>query len=393
MTAHILGYPRIGRKRELKIALESYWQGKTSQQELENTGAQIRNENWQAQKDAGLDYVTVGDFAWYDHVLNTSLLVGHVPERHRHDGESFNLDTLFRVARGKAPTGCACAAADMTKWFNTNYHYIVPEFESGDTFALSWTQLFEEIEEAQRAGFKAKPVLLGPVSYLYLGKEKESGFDRLTLLEKLLPVYQEVFERLGALNVDWLQIDEPILGLDVESKWQSALVSCYQTLQSPVKLLLTSYFESIEDKLALLPDLNVQGLHVDLQAAPEQLKAVVDALPEGWVLSAGVINGRNVWRADLVKWLRALSDAKNKLGKRLWIATSCSLLHSPLDLTSEDQLDAETYGWFAFARQKLDEAVLLDRAVNGEPGAAEEAAATVQVSRPANTMRECITRR
>lgn len=373
MASHILGYPRIGRKRELKFALESYWQGKTSQKELEHIGAQIRSDNWHAQKNAGLDYVTVGDFAWYDHVLNTSLLLGHLPARHRHEGQSIDLDTLFRVARGKAPTGCVCAAADMTKWFNTNYHYIVPEFEPGDTFALSWTQLFDEIKEAQTAGYRVKPVLLGPVSYLFLGKEKQTGFDRLSLLDKLLPVYQQVLDRLASLDIEWLQIDEPVLGLDLDPKWQSALVSAYQKLDSPVKLLLTSYFENIEDKLALLGDIEVQGIHIDLSAAPGQLDAVVNALPEDWVLSAGVINGRNVWRADLIKWQEQLRDVKKILGDRLWVASSCSLLHSPLDLELETDLDTETHGWFAFAKQKLEEVVLLGKVLSGDVNAQNEA--------------------
>lgn len=206
--AHILGYPRIGEKRELKFALEAYWRGDSDLDTLLSVGKELRAKNWQAQADAELDFVTVGDFAWYDHVLNTSLLLGHVPQRHRKHG--INIDTLFTIARGD--TECDCGhAADMTKWFNTNYHYLVPEFSKSDTFELSWLQLFEEVKEAQALGHRVKVSLLGPLSYLYLGKTVEEGFDQLSLLPQLLDTYQEILQRLSDLDVEWVQIDEPIL--------------------------------------------------------------------------------------------------------------------------------------------------------------------------------------
>jgi len=216
-TTHILGYPRIGDKRQLKFALEKYWRGEIDQAQLKSVGAQLRQNHWQTQADAGLSFVTAGDFAWYDHVLTTTLLLGHVPKRHR-DGFP-DLDTLFKVGRGQSQAQCGCngnAASDMTKWFNTNYHYIVPEFSSQDTFEVSWPQLFEEINEAQQAGHQVKPVLLGPLSYLYLGKEVEEGFDRLTLLPRLLTAYQAILAKLAKQGVQWVQIDEPILALELE---------------------------------------------------------------------------------------------------------------------------------------------------------------------------------
>ncbi|CAM4077484.1 5-methyltetrahydropteroyltriglutamate--homocysteine S-methyltransferase [Vibrio neonatus] len=366
-TTHILGYPRVGEKRELKFALEKYWKGESDVNELRQVASEIRQKNWTLQQDNQLSFATAGDFAWYDHVLGTSLLLGHVPKRHQNGTP--DLDTLFRIGRGQSQSTCGCAghaASDMTKWFNTNYHYLVPEFSSADTFELSWTQLFDEISEAQAQGHTVKPVLLGPLSYLYLGKEVEEGFDRLTLLPKLLEAYQAIFAKLEQLNVEWVQIDEPILALELDAKWLDSFKGAYQTLQTNVKLLLTTYFDSITDVLPTITKLNVDGLHIDIASSPEQLSTVVDALPAQWVLSAGTINGRNVWRANLVEKLAALQDAKAKLGDRLWVATSCSLLHSPVDLDLETKLSTETKDWFAFAKQKVAEVNWLAKALEGD---------------------------
>lgn len=360
---HILGYPRIGSQRELKFAQEKYWRGEIGQQELKEVGSLLRHRHWGEQVGAGLDYVSVGDFAWYDHVLGTSMLLGHIPKRH--DNGFPDLDTLFRVARGRAPTGCACAASDMTKWFNTNYHYIVPEFTADDQFNVSWQQLFEEVTEAKQAGHQVKPVLLGPVSYLWLGKEKEQGFDRLSLLPRLLTAYQKILAKLAALGVEWVQIDEPVLTLELPKNWVESFRLAYQVLHGSPKLLLTTYFDDITHHLDKIVELNVDGLHVDLSASPEQLEAVVAQLPEQWVLSAGVINGRNVWRADLAKLLGILEPVKSKLGTRLWLASSCSLLHSPMDLELETDLNPEVRQWLAFAKQKCREISLLGQALDG----------------------------
>ncbi|ENO1791383.1 MULTISPECIES: 5-methyltetrahydropteroyltriglutamate--homocysteine S-methyltransferase [Vibrio] len=369
-TTHVLGYPRIGEKRELKFVQEKYWRGEIDQAELKKVGADLRAKNWQTQTDAGLSFTTAGDFAWYDHVLTTTLLLGHVPKRHA-DGFP-DLDTLFKVGRGQSQAGCCCAgaaASDMTKWFNTNYHYIVPEFSKDDTFEVSWPQLFEEVNEATQAGHKVKPVLLGPVSYLYLGKEVEEGFDRLTLLPRLLTAYQAILAKLASQGVEWVQIDEPILSLELESKWADAFKLAYQVIRSDVKVLLTTYFDSISDTLDKIVKLPVDGLHIDLSAAPQQLDDVVAKLPEGWVLSAGVVNGRNVWRSDLSAQLERLQPVKEKLGDNLWVASSCSLLHSPVDLEQETELSEEVKSWFAFAKQKVTEVALLGRALDGDQDA------------------------
>ncbi|NOH71034.1 5-methyltetrahydropteroyltriglutamate--homocysteine S-methyltransferase [Vibrio pectenicida] len=371
-TTHILGYPRIGEQRELKFALEQYWRGDIDQQGLKSVGSALRHKNWQTQSDAELSYVTAGDFAWYDHVLTTSLLLGHVPKRHR-DGFP-DLDTLFRVGRGQSQINCDCsgsAASDMTKWFNTNYHYIVPEFSQDDRFEISWPQLFEEVNEAIKAGHKVKPVILGPVSYLYLGKEVEEGFDRLTLLPRLLKAYQTILSKLAEQGVEWVQIDEPILSLELETPWLESFKLAYQVIRSDVKVLLTTYFDSLEDSLENVIELDIDGLHIDLSAAPQQLNKLVSKLPQEWVLSAGVVNGRNVWRADLSAQLELLKPVKDKLGDRLWVASSCSLLHSPVDLDVESQLSEEVRSWFAFAKQKVSEVALLGKALDGDQQAIE----------------------
>ncbi|WP_394144258.1 5-methyltetrahydropteroyltriglutamate--homocysteine S-methyltransferase [Vibrio atypicus] len=366
-TTHILGYPRIGEKRELKFALEKYWRGEIDQAQLKSVGAQLRGNNWNTQADAGLDFVTAGDFAWYDQVLTTTLLLGHVPKRHRNGFP--DLDTLFKVGRGQSQASCGCsgsAASDMTKWFNTNYHYIVPEFSRDDTFEVSWPQLFEEVNEATKAGHKVKPVLLGPLSYLYLGKEVEDDFDRLTLLPRLLTAYQAILAKLAKHGVEWVQIDEPILSLELESKWLDSFKLAYQVIRSDVKVLLTTYFDSVVDTLDKIIELDVDGLHLDLSAAPNQLERVVNQLPKEWVLSAGVVNGRNVWRADLSAQLEQLQPIKEKLGDKLWVSSSCSLLHSPVDLAQEEELSEEVRSWFAFAKQKVTEVALLGKALDGD---------------------------
>ncbi len=370
ITTHILGYPRIGNQRQLKFALEAYWRGDSDQAQLELAGRDIRESNWQLQQDSQLSYVTAGDFAWYDHVLATSLLLGHVPQRHRNS--EITLDTLFSIARGKSGSSCCssgAAASDMTKWFNTNYHYIVPEFSAEDEFSVQWTQLFDEVAEAQKQGTQVKPVLLGPVSYLYLGKSVSEGFDRLSLLPKLVAAYQNILGRLQALNVEWVQIDEPILSLELPAEWTGAFAPAYQQLHGKVKLLLTTYFDAVDHQLELINSLNVDGLHIDAVAAPEQIAPVAEALPQDRVLSVGVINGRNVWRADLSRWLDILVPLKAQLKERLWLASSCSLLHTPVDLGSETKIPEKMQGWFAFARQKVAELALLAQAVDGDSGA------------------------
>lgn len=367
---HTLGFPRIGLDRELKKAQENYWAGKISQEELVTVGKALRARHWQQQADAGVELLPVGDFAWYDQVLGTSLLLGNVPPRHRNEDGSLDLDTLFRVARGRAPTGKPVAASEMTKWFNTNYHYIVPEFQQGQSFTFAWKELLEEVDEALALGHKVKPVLLGPVTYLWLGKVKGPEFDRLTLLKDILPIYQQVISALKEKGIEWVQIDEPVLVLDLPVEWQNAYQTAYQALTGQVKLLLTTYFDGISHHLDIIKNLPVNGLHVDISAGQDDLQHLHQALPKDWVLSLGAINGRNVWKADLSTRYQQVIALKDK--RPLWIGTSCSLLHSPIDLNAETKLDDEVKSWFAFAVQKCEEVALLANALNAPDGEYDE---------------------
>ena len=369
---HTLGFPRVGLRRELKKAQESYWAGNSSQQDLLAVGRELRARHWQQQKDAGVDIVPVGDFAWYDHVLTTSLLLGNVPARHQNSDGSVDLDTLFRIGRGRAPTGEPAAAAEMTKWFNTNYHYMVPEFTKGQQFRLSWTQLLDEVDEALALGHKVKPVLLGPVTYLWLGKVKGEQFDRLSLLNDILPVYQQVLAELAKRDIEWVQIDEPALVLELPQAWLEAFKPAYQALQGHSKLLLTTYFDSIGQNIETIRELPVQGLHVDLVHGKDDAAALNAQLPAAWLLSLGVINGRNVWRADLSSWFERLQPLAAQR-QQLWIGSSCSLLHSPIDLSTETRLDDEVKSWFSFALQKCGELALLSKALNNNDAASLEA--------------------
>lgn len=360
-TTHTLGFPRVGLQRELKKALEAYWAGNIPQTALLETGRQLRHRHWQWQQQAGVDLLPVGDFAWYDHVLTTSLMVGNVPPRHRNSDGSIDLDTLFRIARGRAPTGKPAPAAEMSKWFNTNYHYLVPEFHAEQAFALCWTQLFDEVEEALTAGYRAKPVLLGPLSYLWLGKTKGVAFDKLSLLPQLLAVYQQILQKLVAQKIEWVQIDEPVLTLDLPAEWQQAYLSAYQQLQgSGCKLLLTTYLGGIAHQLDWLPKLDIDGLHLDAVAGKNELALTLAAIPTHWQLSLGIINGRNIWRANLHELYTELAEIR-QTHRNFWLGTSCSLLHSPIDLQAENGLDPEIKSWFAFARQKCTELHLLQR--------------------------------
>ncbi|MBS9722875.1 5-methyltetrahydropteroyltriglutamate--homocysteine S-methyltransferase [Stutzerimonas stutzeri] len=380
-VAHNLGFPRIGADRELKKALEAYWKGELDEQGLRQVGRQLRARHWQAQLDAGIELLPVGDFAWYDQVLSHSLMFGVIPQRFRPAEGQATLDTLFAMARGVARSCCGGAQAqEMTKWFDTNYHYLVPEFSVDQQFQLSWTQLFEEVEEAKALGHAIKPVLIGPLSYLWLGKlkgeaDQTQAFDKLELLDRLLPVYGEVLDRLAAQGVEWVQIDEPILALDLPQDWKNAFERAYNLLQrAPLKKLVATYFGGLEDNLGLAATLPVDGLHIDLVRAPEQYPVILDRLPAYKVLSLGLVNGRNVWRCDLDKALEVARHAAERLGERLWLAPSCSLLHSPVDLEREDRLDEEVKSWLAFAVQKCSEVATLARAIDDPQDAKVQAA-------------------
>ena len=365
-VAHSLGFPRIGRDRELKKAQEAFWKGELDEAGLRAVGRDLRKTHWALQKDAGIELLPAGDFAWYDQVLTHSLMFGVIPERFRPADGQATLHTLFAMARGVSDNCCGGAhAQEMTKWFDTNYHYLVPEFSVDQQFHLGWDQLFEEVKEARDLGHTVKPVVIGPLTYLWLGKTKGGDFDKLDLLERLLPLYGQIFQRLADLGVEWVQIDEPILVLDLPQEWKNAFERAYNLIQrDPLKKLVATYFGGLEENLGLAANLPVDGLHIDLVRAPDQYPTILDRLPAYKVLSLGVVNGRNVWRCDLEKALATLQHAHAKLGDRLWVAPSCSLLHSPVDLGREDKLDAELKSWLAFAVQKCEEVAVLAQAVN-----------------------------
>ncbi|MBC3929826.1 5-methyltetrahydropteroyltriglutamate--homocysteine S-methyltransferase [Undibacterium sp. CY21W] len=364
VTTHNLGFPRIGAKRELKFALEDYWKGNLSQTQLEDTGALLRQRHWQHQSQ--LDFVPVGDFSFYDQVLDMSFLLGNIPARVRHHAGN-TLDNYFRVARGRSAqdTACHCVyAGEMTKWFDTNYHYIVPEFDAATTFSLDASRLLKQIRQAAELGVPAKPVIIGPVSYLWLGKAKDAS-DKLALLPKLLPVYAQLLDALEAEGVEWVQIDEPILVTELDPAWQQAFTTAYQALTPrKLKLLLTTYFGDLQENLSLACTLPVDGIHIDAINARHELERLQTFLPDSMVLSLGVINGRNIWKTDLHATLEWLEPIHRVLQSRLWIAPSCSLLHVPVDLRSENKLASHIQYWLAFAQQKLDELHILAQALN-----------------------------
>ena len=353
MQLNSLGFPRIGRRRELKFALEKYWRGEITQAELREVASELRRTHWQWQTAAGIEQVPVGDFAFYDQVLTLSATLNAIPDRHRGEG-AIDLDTLFRVARGRAPTGQDAPASEMTKYFNTNYHYLVPELAQNQKFSIAYEQLFDEVSEAQALGYKAKPVLLGPVSYLYLAKTVGQEFDKLSLLPNLFTAYADILARFAAQGVEWVQLDEPVLALELDTDWQAAITETYQALSTAnVKVLLASYYGGIAHHQALVSALPVAGLHLDLVTAPEQLAVFANALRSEQILSAGVVNGRNVWAADIDLIAERIGAVARDLGDRLWIGTSCSLLHTPVDLDVEAKLLPVLRKQLAFAKQKL----------------------------------------
>ena len=391
--AHNLGFPRIGAQRELKKAVEAYWKSELDETGLRRIGKGLRAQNWQLQQAAGIQLIPVGDFAYYDQMLNMTVLLGATPSRFGYAGSALSLTQYFTLARGDKNN----FAMEMTKWFDTNYHYLVPEFLNTTEFKLGSEWLFEEVAEAQALGINAKPVLIGPLTYLYLGKEKHAGLRRLNLLPKLIPVYQQILARLKAQGVEWVQIDEPALVLDLPQEWVDALAPTYAALAQAApstrywrsqpfagegamrplphpsapphrvvaapKILLATYFDSVEQHAERLKALPVAGLHIDLVRAPQQADSFLRNFPADKILSAGIVDGRNIWRCNLSAALQTLSTLRETLGERLWIAPSCSLLHVPVDLAQEDKLDQTIKNWMAFATQKLAEVATLSRGV------------------------------
>jgi 5-methyltetrahydropteroyltriglutamate--homocysteine methyltransferase len=375
---HVLGYPRIGPRRELKSALEAFWRKEANEHHLHTVAATLKVQRWQAQRQAGLDFVAAGDFALYDPMLSQSALLGALPARFGFDASRLTLTQYFELARGNAQQ----PAMEMTKWFDTNYHYLVPELASGTCFGRGLDTYFGEIAEAQTLGTAVKPILVGPVTWLYLAKSQVPGFDRLTLLPALVEAFAAILRRLHESGSEWVQLDEPALGLDLDARWLTAIDKAYRELAralagSGPRILMATYFESVADHAAFLSGLPVHGYHIDLVRAPHQLAAWRKALPLEKTLSIGVVDGHNVWRTDLRAALTTLEPLHAELGNRLWVAPSCSLAHVPLSLAHEKTLDDEVRLWLAFADEKLGEVQTLGRALNeGKASVIESLAAS-----------------
>lgn len=373
---HNLGFPRIGARRELKKALEAYWRSEINNVQLQAIAAELRKRHWILQRDSGIDLIPVGDFALYDQMLSMSALLGAVPARFNTGTNEVGLDLYFAMARGTKNQ----PAMEMTKWFDTNYHYIVPEFDARTKFNITSSQLFKEVAEAKILGILPKVLLIGPLTYLYLGKETAPDFNRLDLLPGLLSVYCDILERLTSLGVEWVQIDEPVLTLELDDKWLCGLDQAYAALSnSGTKLLLTTYFGAVDAHADRLKKLPVNGLHIDLCREPQQLDVFLADYPADKVLSLGVIDGRNVWRSDLAQAFAILSKAQSILGEQLWVAPSCPLLHCPVDLELETKLDKDIRNWLAFSVQKLREISILGHGLkHGEHAINKELEASTQ---------------
>src|SRR6056297_2451190 len=374
MRTHILGYPRIGAKRETKKACEKYWSGKITLEELLETGKQQRQYNWQIQKEAGMDWIPFNDFSFYDHILDMTLTVGAIPERFQVLRDLDPNDLYFAMARGYQQGNHDIIPMEMTKWFDTNYHYLVPEFKKDQDFQYFSDKIIREFREGKDYGIHAKPVITGPVSFLLLGKEKEKGFDRLDLIDQLLPVYDEIFFKLREAGADWIQLDEPYLAMDLTDKQKEQYKRVYQQIRvrhPSLRFLLATYFEGLHDNTDLAVSLPADGLHLDLVRAPGQLDEVLEKSPEQQHISLGIVDGRNIWKNDFDHSLKIINRAREKKDAgKLMIAPSNSLLHTPYDLDLEDDekhLSAEIKNWMAFAKQKLDEVKTLGLLANGEP--------------------------
>ncbi|MPS64298.1 5-methyltetrahydropteroyltriglutamate--homocysteine S-methyltransferase [Chryseobacterium sp.] len=375
MQTHLLGYPRIGSNRELKKACEQYWAGKINLNDLLEVGKSITQSNWKLQQEAGINLIPCNDFSYYDQVLDMTLTVGAIPERYQEIAlKKPELDVYFAMARGFQKDGLDITAMEMTKWFDTNYHYIVPEFQKNQEFKLFSNKIIEEFIRAKQTGFNAKPVIIGLLTYLLLGKEKEEGFDKLDLAQNLLPVYIQILKELEGHGAEYIQFDEPFLALDLTEKAKEVYQFVYAEIKKQfpkLTFILTTYFEGLKDNLSLATSLPVDVLHIDLVRCPEQLDEVLNNIPNTLSLSLGVVDGRNIWKNDFQHSLQFIKKAVQKIGsERVFIAPSCSLLHSPFDLDSEkneETLSPEIKQWMAFAKQKVYEIVNLKKLASENP--------------------------
>lgn len=375
MQTHLLGYPRIGSNRELKKACEQYWTGKIELSDLLEVGKTITQSNWKLQQEAGIDLIPCNDFSYYDQVLDMTLTVGAIPERYQEIAlKKSELDVYFAMARGFQKEGLDITAMEMTKWFDTNYHYIVPEFQKNQEFKLFSNKISKEFLSAKQAGINAKPVIIGLLTYLLLGKEKEEGFDKLDLAQNLLPVYIQIVKELENHGAEYIQFDEPFLALDLNNKAKETYQFIYAEIRKQfpkLKFIVATYFEGLKDNLSLAASLPIDVLHIDLVRCPEQLDEVLNTIPNTISLSLGVVDGRNIWKNDFQHSLQFIKKAVQKIGsERVFIAPSCSLLHAPFDLDSEkneEVLSPEIKQWMAFAKQKVYEVVNLKKLASKNP--------------------------
>lgn len=375
MQTHLLGYPRIGSNRELKKACEQYWAGKINLNDLLEVGKTITQSNWKLQQEAGIDLIPCNYFSYYDQVLDMTLTVGAIPERYQEIAlKKPELDVYFAMARGFQQDGLDITAMEMTKWFDTNYHYIVPEFQKNQEFKLFSNKITEEFLSAKKAGFNAKPVIIGLLTYLLLGKEKEEGFDKLDLAQNLLPVYIQILKELENHGAEYIQFDEPFLALDLTEKAKEVYQFVYAEIKKQfpkLTFIVATYFDGLKDNLSLATSLPVDVLHIDLVRCPEQLDEVLNNIPNTLSLSLGVVDGRNIWKNDFQHSLQFIKKTVQKIGsERVFIAPSCSLLHSPFDLDSEkneETLSPEIKQWMAFAKQKVYEVVNLKKLASENP--------------------------
>ncbi len=372
-----LGFPRIGDMRQLKKAVESYWKAKSTKDDLLNTGKELRANNWKLQQKAGLDHIPSNDFSLYDQVLDMTVTLGLVPDRYDWDGKEVDIDTYFAMARGRQQGEVDVTAMEMTKWYDTNYHYIVPEFEEGMEPTLSSTKVFDQYKEAKDLGIETRPVIIGPATYVFLGKSQYEGFNHEEMVKQILPVYNEILERLAQMGAQWVQIDEPVFCLDLCSVGQGVVKAAYEGLKIPegLKTIVTSYFDTLRKNADQFYGLPVDALHIDLCRGPNQAntnandsaKALDEALKKigDKTLSLGVVDGRNIWKNDMSASLAMVEKAVEKLGSdKVFVSGSCSLLHTPVDLGNEADMDEQIKSWMAYAAQKVSEIATITKGAN-----------------------------
>jgi len=363
-----LGYPRIGLNRELKVALEKYWKNNLTISELTQTAEQIQLVNWQIQKENGVDVIPCNDFSLYDHVLDTAIMLGVIPERFLIPELADKHDRYFAMARGFQSNQTEnIHALEMTKWFNTNYHYLVPEISPDTALLLDPEKIINSYTLSKNAGFETRPVLLGPVSFLLLSKSHKPGFNPLSKLPNFLEIYKELFEICSRVGIEWLQLDEPFLICDLNQESKAAFKTLFNFIHDTTirpKLMLTTYFADIQKNMGIIHESSCEGIHIDCTNTSDFF-AIFPQLPEVETLSLGIIDGRNIWRADLYRILETLKEIINlKPMLDILLTPSCSLIHVPQDVILETQIDEDIKSWLSFAKQKLEELNSLKETIN-----------------------------